>query len=214
MFLPSSTPTSTSTRVEWLYSQHPHPATHPPEKYGITSGMKHTTPTSKQLLTSSTPSFLYNINYNYKLNLSLAQLSPSLFLLFFRFPIFPKLPSKKYPTKKMRVLFSDLFWLCSINPGYIPLSRAVLGCFRIFWAISVYLDFPWIVGLSLDYHITIPGLSKDYLLIFQRLSLDYSWIILGFSFIITGLFLDHPKIISVLSLDFSWSLPGVSWDYL
>ena len=55
----SSTPTSTSTRVEWLYSQHPQPPSHPatqlpthqPEKYGMTSGMKHTTPTS-------TPSFL------------------------------------------------------------------------------------------------------------------------------------------------------------
>ena len=32
--------------------------THPPGKYGMTSGLKHTTPTS-------TPSFLYNINYNF-----------------------------------------------------------------------------------------------------------------------------------------------------
>ena len=58
LILPSSTPTSTSTRFEWLYSQHPQPPTHPPEKYGMTSGMKHTTPTS-------TPSFLYNISYNF-----------------------------------------------------------------------------------------------------------------------------------------------------
>ena len=35
-----------------------HPATHPQEKYGMTSGMKHATPTL-------TPSFLYNINYNF-----------------------------------------------------------------------------------------------------------------------------------------------------
>ena len=35
-----------------------HPPTTHPEKYGMTSGMKHITPTL-------TPSFLYNINYNF-----------------------------------------------------------------------------------------------------------------------------------------------------
>ena len=37
-------------QLEWQYSQHPQPHSRPPEKYGMTSGMKHTTPTS-------TPSF-------------------------------------------------------------------------------------------------------------------------------------------------------------
>ena len=71
--LPSSTQTSTSTRVEYsinfVFFLTTHPPTHPATR---TSSL-----TSTQM-TSSTPSFLYNINYTFQLNLSLAQLSPSL----------------------------------------------------------------------------------------------------------------------------------------
>ena len=131
-----------------------------------------------------------------------------------------------------RMISFQILELSQVIPGYIQLYLVISGYIRLSFYLGLFrtiFDYLWLYpailgciglsGLSLDYHLTIPGLYLEYFKDVSELShhipriiiwlpSDFLWVI-----VTPILSLDYPWIILRLLLDYPWSIPEITLDY-